>query len=151
MMTRQGFAFFHYATIKLGCPGRPIETGLSTISLKLSETKLRCNTILPLKVFPSCTMAQIRALAQKLAASASDLSDELESRGLAEYSFDNPNAPIDLPLLSAPGSAAQAELISAAEELLRLAHGPLTYLNRYQDVVSEPYAEMQINATDGKS
>lgn len=96
-------------------------------------------------------MAQIRALAQKLAASASDLSDELESRGLAEYSFDNPNAPIDLPLLSAPGSAAQAELISAAEELLRLAHGPLTYLNRYQDVVSEPYAEMQINATDGKS
>ncbi|KAJ5377602.1 O-methyltransferase-domain-containing protein [Penicillium cataractarum] len=82
-------------------------------------------------------MAQIRALAQKLAASANDLSNELESQGLAEYSFSDPNAPLDLPLLSAPGSIAQAELISAAEELLRLAHGPLTYLNRYQDVAFE--------------
>lgn len=96
--------------------------------------------------YPGLTMAQIRALAQKLAASANSLSDELESRGLGEYSFNNPNSPLDLPLLSAPGSAAQAELISAAEELLRLAHGPLTYLNRYQDVVSGPYGERHTSA-----
>lgn len=80
----------------------------------------------------------MQALAASILESATALSQELSAAGVDDYSLDSEQAPVDLPLLSVRGSNAQSSLIVAAEQILRLARGPLGYLNNYGLTVGEP-------------
>ncbi|PWY92199.1 putative O-methyltransferase [Aspergillus heteromorphus CBS 117.55] len=75
--------------------------------------------------------SNIQSLATTLSRNADILASEWNKVGLGEYSLDDERAPVDLPLLSPEGSDAQIAVISAAEQILRLARGPLTHLNNY--------------------
>lgn len=81
-------------------------------------------------------MDEFRSMASSLAQNAEVLAQELEKTD-HDASLDSPSAPIDLPLLSAQGSAARSEIISAAEKILQVAYGPLSYLYRFGDVAME--------------
>lgn len=98
-------------------------------------------------------MANIRSLAATLAQNADIMVRELEKAGCSNYSLNDPEAPMNLPLLGAKGSAAKAEVISAAEKTLRLTYGPLSYLYRYADIVwtVAPYPRQLANLLSKKA
>ena len=87
-------------------------------------------------------MSTLQALAASILESATALSEELNTVGIDDYSLDSEQAPVDLPLLSPRGSTAQSSLIAAAEQILRLARGPLGYLNNYGLTVGDPVMQI---------
>ncbi|KAB8230798.1 O-methyltransferase-domain-containing protein [Aspergillus alliaceus] len=76
-------------------------------------------------------MSTIQSLSTLLSQKAGILARELRKFNLDNYVFEDEHAPIELPLLSAEGSSAKADVIAAAEQIVRLARGPLGYLQTY--------------------
>ncbi|RAH85191.1 S-adenosyl-L-methionine-dependent methyltransferase [Aspergillus japonicus CBS 114.51] len=76
-------------------------------------------------------MSSLPALARTLEAKIEALVQELAKVNLDRYTFEDEDAPLELPLSSAQGYHAKAEVIEAAEKILRLARGPLGHLQTY--------------------
>jgi 6-hydroxytryprostatin B O-methyltransferase len=65
------------------------------------------------------------------------LAQELRKEGHPLPSFEQ-NSPVYFPLLSQEGCRARSELITAAEQILRLAYGPFEYLSWFSSLVKPP-------------
>jgi len=80
-------------------------------------------------------MSTLRETVRALNQSAEILANELETAGYGTYSFTPSNSPYDLSFLSLEALAARGEVISAAEQILRLAKGPQACLWGFEDTV----------------
>lgn len=84
--------------------------------------------------------SQIQLLANSLSQNVELLAREIERADVKSYALDNEHAPIDLPFLGPEGSAAKIAVISAAQKILCLAAGPLSYLIGYPEKVCNTVA-----------